>query len=121
MSELKFDLSEKGLRCILKPYQIEIMRHFWETHPLTMGSRAVHTHLQSVGGDVAMSRATVINFLNSLVDEEVLLYDEETGKGGYHRIYGLWQWARTELRFRNMIWMKFTSRLKVFKKGEAEG
>jgi len=34
-----------------------------------------------------ISRASVINFLNAMVDEGVLIYRETTGKGGYRRIY----------------------------------
>jgi hypothetical protein len=34
-----------------------------------------------------ISRASIINFLNAMVDEGVLDCDEETGKGGYHRVY----------------------------------
>ncbi len=34
-----------------------------------------------------ISRASIINFLNAMVDEGVLDYDERTGKGGYHRVY----------------------------------
>jgi hypothetical protein len=33
------------------------------------------------------SRASVINFLNDMVDEGVFDYEEKTGKGGYHRVY----------------------------------
>lgn len=33
------------------------------------------------------SRASVIFFLNDMVDEGVLDYEEESGKGGYHKIY----------------------------------
>ena len=34
-----------------------------------------------------MSRASVINSLNDMVDEGILEYEEKSGKGGYHRIY----------------------------------
>ncbi len=34
-----------------------------------------------------ISRASIINFLNVMVDEGVLDFDERTGKGGYHRVY----------------------------------
>ena len=33
------------------------------------------------------SRASVISFLNEMVDEGVLSYKERSGKGGYHRVY----------------------------------
>ena len=31
--------------------------------------------------------ASVIFFLNDLVDDGILDYEEKTGKGGYHRVY----------------------------------
>jgi hypothetical protein len=34
-----------------------------------------------------VSRASIINFLNDMVDNNVLDYKEESGKGGYHRVY----------------------------------
>ena len=33
------------------------------------------------------SRASVIFSLNDMVDDGILEYEEETGKGGYHRVY----------------------------------
>ncbi len=33
------------------------------------------------------SRASVILFLNDMVDEGILEYEEKTGKGRYHRVY----------------------------------
>ena len=66
MSKLKFDLSQRGLQCVLKPHQVEIMHFFWnEKKPLD--SRTVHRHILST--DVqTKSRASVINFLNWMVD-----------------------------------------------------
>jgi len=34
-----------------------------------------------------ISRASIINFLNEMVDEELLNFTETTGKGGHHRVY----------------------------------
>ena len=33
------------------------------------------------------SRASVIFSLNDMVDDGILEYEEESGKGGYHRVY----------------------------------
>ena len=35
----------------------------------------------------SISRASIINFLNDMVEKGVLNYRERTGKGGYHRVY----------------------------------
>ncbi len=42
---------------------------------------------ERLDGGKSISRASIINFLNAMVDEGVLDYVEETGKGGYHRVY----------------------------------
>jgi predicted transcriptional regulator len=39
----------------------------------------------NLGGSI--SRASIINAMNRLVDQGVLGFRESTGKGGYHRIY----------------------------------
>jgi len=118
MSRLSFDLSQDGMMCIFRPYQAESMRHFWDVkRPLT--SREVHAHLQGRGGEVALSRASVINFLNDMVDEGFLDYVEESGKGGYHRVYSVNDKSRTEQVFRKAIWLMFHEKLNTFSTGEA--
>ena len=37
--------------------------------------------------ELRKSRASVIFSLNDMVDDGILEYEEETGKGGYHRVY----------------------------------
>ena len=78
-----FNLEKKGLKTVLKPYQADIMRYIWEMGETD--SRHAHEHLQET--DNGMSRASVIFFLNDMVDEGFLTFREETGKGGYHRIW----------------------------------
>ena len=51
-------------------------------------SRDVWVHVnKEFGGSKTISRASIIFFLNAMCDEGVLDYREETGKGGYHRVY----------------------------------
>ena len=38
-------------------------------------------------GKSTISRASIINYLNDMVDEGILNYHEITGKGGHRRIY----------------------------------
>ena len=40
-----------------------------------------------LGENRSVSRASIINFLNRMVDEGVLNYVEESGKDGFHRVY----------------------------------
>jgi len=117
LSKLVFDLSKEGLLSVFKPYQIAVMHGFWDKEE-PMKSRAVYDYLQDIGGEAAMSRATVINFLNAMVDEGFLDYEEVTGKGGYHRVYRLNVLSRTERVFRNEIRLRFTDRLRNFWKSE---
>lgn len=42
---------------------------------------------EALGPDKSISRASVIFFLNRMVDQGVLDYTSATGKGGYHRVY----------------------------------
>ena len=42
---------------------------------------------EALGPDKGVSRASVIFFLNRMVDQGVLDYRTATGKGGYHRVY----------------------------------
>lgn len=89
VEELKFDPSESGLRKILKEYQELALRYVWEAGEKGAGSgsiwKAINKELQKYGDSI--SRASVINSLNNLVDEGVLNYNEEYGKGGMHKIY----------------------------------
>ena len=53
-----------------------------------VGSRKTWEAVNDVlSPDRSMSRASVIFFLNRMVDQGVLDYRSATGKGGHHRIY----------------------------------
>ena len=77
---------EQGLAKVLREYQLEALRCVWENSEKGVVSREVHQYVnEKLEGSI--SRASIINFLNAMVDEGVLNYVEETGKGGYHRVY----------------------------------
>ncbi len=113
MSRLKFDLAQEGLHCVLKPWQAEIMRFFWETGE-AQDSRSVYQHIQTADVEGAKSRAAIILFLNSMVDEGFLDYVEKSGKGGYKRIYSLNEQSRTETAFRLHVKNMFYDGLQKF-------
>ena len=50
-------------------------------------SRQVFNWVKSAGFDI--SRASIINFCNAMVNDKIFTYTEVSGKGGYHRIYAL--------------------------------
>ena len=51
--------------------------------------------MRSLEGSI--SRASIINFLNDVVDEELLTFTETTGKGGHHRVYYM-KYGETEYK-----------------------
>ena len=83
---LQLDTGKKSLDMFFKDWQVEALRYLWSIQPEGANSRAVWTKVnESLQGSI--SRASIINYLNAMVDEELLTYTETTGKGGYHRIY----------------------------------
>ena len=83
-----FDPSKTGLRKTLREYEELALRCIWETGDEGAGSgltwKAVNERLEE---GKTISRASVIFFLNRMVDEGVLGFRDATGKGGHHRIY----------------------------------
>ena len=83
-----FDTSGEGLLTLFKPYQAFLLERIWELNSgerVGVSSGDAHRFLQ--GHPDSKSRASVIFFLDDLVEEGVLEYEEESGKGGYHRVY----------------------------------
>lgn len=88
MSTFKFDPSEKGLRKTLREYEELALRYIWAMGEEGAGSAKTWSHVNDRLGDGGpISRASIIFFLNRMVDEGVLDYRDATGKGGHHRIY----------------------------------
>ena len=88
MGSFKFDPSKHGLRKTLKEYEEISLRYIWNQGENGEGSgktwKAVN---EALGQDKSSSRASVIFFLNRMVDQGVLDYRSATGKGGHHRVY----------------------------------
>ncbi len=82
------DPKASGLAKVLREYQREALRFIWKSDGKGLTSRMVHLHVnERLDGGKSISRASIINFLNTIVDEGVLDYVEETAKGGYRRVY----------------------------------
>jgi hypothetical protein len=82
------DTSGEGLAMVLKDYQEVALRYLWRLDGEGASSRDVWMQVNDdLTGKRTISRASIINFLNSMVDEGVLNYTEITGKGGHRRIY----------------------------------
>jgi predicted transcriptional regulator len=85
---MKFNTSGEGLITLFKPYQAALMEHIWElNNPDRVGITSGQAHKYLQKHPDSKSRASVIFFLDDMVEEGVLSYEEETGKGGYHRVY----------------------------------
>ncbi len=82
------DPNKSGFEKVLRDYQIEALRTVWENSEEGATSREVYLQVnKAMEGNKTVSRASIINFLNSMCDDGVLAYEEETCKGGMRRKY----------------------------------
>jgi len=85
---VKFNTEEDGLRPVLKDYQEVALKYLWRLNGKGASSRDVWVNVNmDLMGERTISRASIINFLNDMVDEGALNNAEITGKGGHRGIY----------------------------------
>ena len=85
---MKFDTSKEGLYTLFKPYQVELLEHIWELNEEERtGINSANAHAYILTTQEKRSRASVIFFLNDLVDDGIMDYEEKTGKGGHQKVY----------------------------------
>ena len=84
---LIFNPQNHDLSKIFKDYQEEAVKFIWEVGDRGAISKEVWIRVNERLVGKTISRASIINFLSAMVDEGVFDYHEETGKGGYHRVY----------------------------------
>jgi hypothetical protein len=77
---------ETGLSMFLRPYQQIALQCIWDAEG-GKSSRDVWEYVNDNLSNGSISRASIINFLNYMVDENLLDYETTTGKGGHRRIY----------------------------------
>jgi len=83
-----FDTNKDGLLTLFKPYQVVLLEHIWDLNKNEkVGITSGEAHKFLLGKPEKKSRASSIIFLNDMVEEGILDYEEKTGKGGYHRVY----------------------------------
>ncbi len=88
MTGFKFDHEKEGLSKTLKEYEEIALRYVWSIGEEGVGSGKLWAITnERLGPDKTVSRASVIFFMNRMVDQGVLDYRTGTGKGGHHRIY----------------------------------
>ena len=79
---LSMDTSQEGLDMFFKDYQVKALKALWTSNE-GMSSRQVW---DAVGAD-SISRASIINFLNDCLENDLLEANYITGKGGHRGIY----------------------------------
>ena len=88
MASFKFDPTKHGLRKTLKEYEEAGLRYVWSIGEEGVGSGKTWVAVnEKLDPEKRVSRASVIFFLNRMVDQGVLDYRSATGKGGHHRVY----------------------------------
>ena len=85
---VRFDTENEGLRTVVKDYQESALKYLWGLDGESGSSRDVWVNVNvDLMGRGTISRASIINFLNAMVDDGMLSFHEITGKGGHRRIY----------------------------------
>ncbi|GAH61002.1 unnamed protein product, partial [marine sediment metagenome] len=87
-----FDTNGEGFRTVLKDYQEVALRYLWRLDGEGASSRDIWVNVNKImmsdpSQRDSISRASIINFMNHMVDEDLVAYYEITGKGGHRRIY----------------------------------
>jgi len=82
------DSSKKGLSMVLRDYEELALKHVWSSPDKGVDTRGTHMAVnKGLGENRSISRASVINFLNSMADQGILNYTEKSTKGGMKRVY----------------------------------
>ena len=85
---MKFDLEKEGLESIFKPYQIRVWKHLVKYHSaISRETYENEIEWAKKQSEKPMSRASIIFFMNDMVEAGLLTYSLRTGKGGHHRVY----------------------------------
>jgi len=79
------NLDGVGLGMFLYPYQQDALNYLYDVGEAN--SREVWLHINRDGAPDPKSRAAVINYLQGLAEEGLIAYREQSGKGGYHKVY----------------------------------
>jgi len=77
-------------------WQVEVLNYLWSIYPEDANSREVYENVVK-RLDKTVSRTSIINYLNEMVDERLILYTESTGKGGVHWRYKI-KFSKSEFK-----------------------
>ena len=88
---MQLNTAKQGINAVWKTYEVEAIGYLLEKGKEGSGSSDVFSHvlfkLSALGKSI--SRASIIFFLTRLVDDGLASYTTRTGKGGYHKVYSL--------------------------------
>ena len=107
MKGIVFDTSKTGFHAVLRDWQLKTMKVIW-SNPEGIISRVVWQKVNEVLKSETISRASIINFLEDMREVGIFNGREESGKGGYHWVYGP---AMDEEDFKRFIVKKVISSL----------
>lgn len=108
MTNWVYDSSQEDLLTVFKSYEVEELKFLWrQTGPAS--SRQVFEAVNEAMGGRSISRASVINSLNRMVELGVLEMTTTTGKGGYRGLYAA---SMKEDELKRFIYEKLTQSLK---------
>lgn len=115
---MKLDTGKEGLTAVYREYQLAALEYLFSVDE-GAGSGSVWKWVNEesdwgLAGNT-ISRASVIFFLNRLVDDGLLDWRDATGKGGHHRLYEM-KMSRPE--FAKAIIDKFLRKLRDIKDQE---
>ena len=99
-------LQYKGFNILFADYEKAIIDLMLADPLKTWGSGEMHRAVRAQGIDI--SRASVIFYMNFLVDEGIASFKSATGKGGHHRLYKI---PRTEDEVKKLIITKIVNAL----------
>ena len=102
----KLDAGQKGHRILFRDYHKGIVDILIEDPLKSWGSGAMWEELKARG--IKISRASVIFYLNFLVEDGLAEWDDATGKGGHHKLYRI---SKTWDEVRNHIVIKIIEAL----------
>ncbi len=91
-------LAHEGFNILFADYEKAIIDLMLADPLRAWGSGAMHKAVRAEGIDI--SRASVIFYMNFLVDEGIAGWEDATGKGGHHRLYSI---PRTEIEVKKLI------------------
>ncbi len=96
---LQLDARKTCLTMFFKDWQIKSLRYLLRIQPAGANSRTVWTNVNECL-ERSISRSSIINYLNHMVDEALLTYTETISIGGRQRVYHM---KHNETKFKQHI------------------